>query len=69
MDEKKKKKLWSSKECAIFLDRAESTMRKDRTRRPRVGPPFIKYGGSIKYDPDEVQKWIREQNGNERGEE
>lgn len=42
-----------------YLNIAEPTVR--RWRREGKGPAFLRLGGSIRYRPEEVEKWIEQQ--------
>lgn len=49
---------WTEKELAAYLRVKPITLRNWRWRR--VGPPYIKAGGRVLYDPEAVYEWERE---------
>jgi hypothetical protein len=49
---------WTEAELAAYLRVKPITLRNWRWRR--VGPPYIKAGGRVLYDPEVVYRWERE---------
>ena len=63
------KRLLTEKEAAEILCISESTIRKMRTCKEFRGksvPPWIKMVGSVRYDSDDLAKWLLE-NKHSRG--
>ena len=55
-----KKEVWSTRDCAQFLNRSEGAIRNLVLRR-RV--PFRKCGGRLAFLPDEIKLWVQESPG------
>ena len=51
-------KLITETELADWFRQSVLTIRRVRTVNPERHPPFKKLGSSVRYDPDEVQKWL-----------
>ncbi len=51
--------LLKEREVAARLGLALSTIR--GLRMTGDGPPFIKIGGSVRYDPDDLQEYLQRQ--------
>lgn len=51
-------KLMNEIELADWLGLSIMTIRRNRTAAPHRHPPFKKIGSAVRYDPDEVQKWL-----------
>jgi hypothetical protein len=51
--------FWTEHETALFLRLSVSTLRAWRLRR--VGVPFSKFGGRVRYEPARVVRWASEQ--------
>lgn len=51
--------LWSIEETARFLGVPEKTLY--QWRHKRVGPPSHKVGRHVRYFPEAVMTWVREQ--------
>jgi len=51
-------KLLNEFEVAAWLGLSVLTLRRTRTVNPDRHPPFKKIGASVRYDRDEVRKWI-----------
>jgi helix-turn-helix protein len=53
------RKLWTTTETAAFLDVPLATLR--HWRYVGIGPAAFKVGRFLRYDPDEVWRWLREE--------
>lgn len=51
-------RLWTIEDAAAYLRKSVGTLYQWRHRR--TGPPSHKVGRHIRYDPAEVQAWVRE---------
>lgn len=51
-------KLLNECEVAAWLGLSVLTLRRTRTANPERHPPFKKIGASVRYDQDEVRRWI-----------
>ncbi len=51
-------KLLTEREIAEWLQLSVLTLRRTRTVTPEKHPPFKKINSSVRYDRDEVQRWI-----------
>ena len=51
-------KFWNEKELATILKKTAQTIRFWRMKG--IGPEYLKFGGTVLYDPIDVEKWIRE---------
>jgi excisionase family DNA binding protein len=52
-------RLWTVEELSVYLDIPVPTLY--RWRRVRYGPPAHRIGRHLRYVPDEVSAWLREQ--------
>jgi predicted DNA-binding transcriptional regulator AlpA len=52
-------RLWTVDEVATFLGIPAATLYQWRCRR--IGPPGRRIGKHLRYLPDEVRDWVREQ--------
>jgi hypothetical protein len=50
--------LWDDLQLAEFLKLSPGTLRK--ARMTGAGPPFLKFGNAVRYDPASVQQWCSE---------
>lgn len=55
----KRKRLWKETEVAEFSGFSVKTLQK--WRHMHQGPPYIKYGRSVRYDPEAVEQFFSEQ--------
>jgi hypothetical protein len=51
--------LWSTAELGVFLSVAPSTLR--TWRQAGYGPAWFKLGRCVRYDPDEVRRWLNDE--------
>lgn len=49
--------LWNEQQLALFLQKSPRTLQ--QLRRTGGGPPFLKLGGSVRYDPEVIRDWVR----------
>jgi len=49
--------LWTTEECAIYLNVSVDWLNSSRGKG--TGPPFVHIGRLIRYDPDAVKDWVR----------
>ena len=47
----------TTRELALEIKRAPETL--IRWRRERVGPPYLRMGGRVLYDTQEVEAWLQ----------
>lgn len=52
-------RLWSVEEAAHFLGVPETTLY--QWRHKQTGPPSHRVGRHVRYFPEEVQAWVKEQ--------
>ena len=52
-------RVWSTKDVQRYLGVGQATVARYRAHR---GLPFLTVGGLIRYNPDEVMAWVRDQN-------
>lgn len=55
---KRQEGLMSEKELARFLGISLSSVK--RLRASGEGPPFVRIGRVVRYDPEQVRAWLRE---------
>lgn len=53
--------LLTEEEAAHLLRMTANELEFLRLQEPPAGPPFIKFGGFIRYRVDALREWIREQ--------
>ena len=65
MDQKKEKgpemeteKLLTEFELAVFLALSVATVRRNRSVAPHRLPPWVKFGSSVRWRMETVQKWL-----------
>jgi predicted DNA-binding transcriptional regulator AlpA len=51
-------KLITETELAEWFVQSVLTIRRVRTTNPERHPPFIRIGSSVRYDVDEVKRWL-----------
>jgi len=57
-------RLWTTKEVAAFLGVPVTTLH--RWRYEGTGPDAFRVGRHLRYDPDAVRVWLRDECGRER---
>jgi len=60
-NERKSESLWDSGQLAQFCKVSKSHIEKLRAYSPSDLPPAVRIGRSVRYCPDTVRKWIKEQ--------
>ncbi len=50
-------RLWSVKDVAAYLDIPVQTIYQWRTKG--YGPPGVRMGKHVRFDPDEVRAWVK----------
>jgi excisionase family DNA binding protein len=53
------KRLLTTAEAADLLNISEYTLERDRWAGARI--PYIKIGRSVRYDPDEIERYLKSQ--------
>jgi excisionase family DNA binding protein len=56
-DEETKARNMTPAEAGVYVGVPEATLRQWRWRGE--GPPYIKVGGRVQYDKDDLDKWMR----------
>jgi predicted DNA-binding transcriptional regulator AlpA len=49
--------LWTEHEYAAFMKRSLTAVRRDRS--DGTGPPYLKFGFMVRYDPAAVREWMQ----------
>jgi len=57
-------RLLTPKEVGGILGVSEDKLR--RLRAKKEGPPYLKIGGSVRYDKAKLQKWIDTEHGRKK---
>ena len=52
-------RLWTTQEVAAFLGVPVKTLH--RWRYDRIGPAAFRVGRHLRYDPDVVRRWLRDE--------
>ena len=50
-------KLLTTKEAAALLDMSQGSL--DQWRSKGLGPPYIKVEGTVRYQAEEIGKWLK----------